>query len=293
MVELKSVIESTAVKLLKLAVTRLPRDISDALRQAYEHEESELAKSQLSSMMRNLELAEETRRPICQDTGLVSFFVDAGDRFPNLAKIPKYLTEAVRKATDKIPLRPNAVNPISGVNSGDNTGSFVPTIEWDIFDGDHVDLTALTKGGGSETVSALAMLRPADGIQKMRGFVIDSIIGAGAQPCPPTIVGVGIAGEGATAMKLAKRAVTLREVGERSSEADVAKLEEELMSAANQTGIGPMGLGGRTTVLGIHIEYAHRHPATYAVGVVFLCYLARKASARIYPNGEVELLTKF
>lgn len=290
--KIDSVVEETAISLLRLAVTRVPRDVVRALREAYKREKSEMAKVQLANMLKNIELAEKTGKPACQDTGLITFFVKAGETFPGLGKVPAILTEAVRRATKEIPLRPNAVDPISGVNSEDNTGVLVPTIYWEIVEGDALELTAFPRGGGAESVSRLFMLKPIDGGQKLKELVLNTVIEVGAQPCPPTMIGIGIAGEGTTATMLAKKA-NLRRMDERNANAEVARMERDLLKAINRTGIGPMGIGGDTTALDVHIDYAHRHPATYAVGIAFQCYLGRRASARIRSSGEVELLTIF
>ncbi|HID90904.1 TPA: fumarate hydratase [Candidatus Bathyarchaeota archaeon] len=290
--ELENVIKETASRLLELAATRVPKDVEEALRRALRGEKGEVARVQLQNMLRNIELARKTNRPICEDTGLIAFLVRAGDGFPSLGRVPGLLAEATRRATRRVPLRPNAIDAITGLNTGNNVGALAPTIEWEVVEGDYMELTAFPKGGGSENMSRLFMLRPADGLMKLDSIVIDSVVEAGAQPCPPIILGIGIAGEGATAMGLARRAV-LRDVGARSPNPMVARLEDELLRRVNQTGIGPMGLGGKTTALDVHVEYACRHPATFAVGIVFQCYLARKASARISSDGDVTYLTEF
>jgi fumarate hydratase subunit alpha len=187
-------------------------------------------------------------------------------------------------------LRPNAVDPFTQKNSGDNTGRFIPYINWEIVPGDNLELTAMTKGGGSENVCVTGMLVPGEGVKGLKKFVVDAVIKAGAQPCPPTILGVAVGGGADIAMKLAKKAL-LRPLGEPNPNPDLDKLEKELLEAVNMTGIGPMGLGGKTTVLDVHIDYAFRHPASFPAAVAFNCWAARRASARIYPDGKVEYLT--
>ena len=283
-------IEDTVVNLLRLAVTRLPKDVKDALRSAYEKEVDETAKTQLKAILDNIMLAEKTERPICQDTGVIIFYVKVGDNFRELGQIPEILRNATIRATKEVPLRPNAVHPISQKNSGDNTGRYIPYINWEIVQGDFLEITAFPKGGGSENMSRLGMLKPGEGIDGMKKFVVDTVLHAGGQPCPPVILGVGIGGGADIAMKLAKKAL-LRPITERHEDPEIAQLEQELLEAINESGIGPMGLGGKTTALGVNIEYAHRHPASYPVGVVVQCWAARRASARIYSNGTVEYLT--
>jgi fumarate hydratase subunit alpha len=287
----KKTVEDVAVKLLQLAVTELPKDVKAALQSAYRKEESEAGKTQLKAILDNMELAEKTRTPMCQDTGVIIFYVKASARRgEDLDKIEDALRKATRRATKEVPLRPNAVNPFTQKNSGDNTGRFFPFINWEITSEDSMELTVLPKGGGSENVCALGMLRPGDGVRGLKRFVVDTVIKAGAKPCPPNILGVAVGGGADIAMKLAKKAL-LRPIDEPNPDPELAKLESELYEAANMTGIGPMGLGGRFTVLGVNVDYAHRHPASYPVAVAFQCWAARRASARIHPDGKVEYLT--
>jgi len=155
---------------------------------------------------------------------------------------------------------------------------------------DTLEITVLPKGGGSENVCAMGMLVPGEGIKGLKKFVIDTVIKAGAKPCPPNILGVAIGGGADIAMKLAKKAL-LRPLNQPNPDPEIAKLEKELLEAANQTGIGPMGLGGKFTVLGVNVDYAVRHPASYPAAVAFNCWAARRATARIHPDGHVEYLT--
>jgi fumarate hydratase subunit alpha len=194
------------------------------------------------------------------------------------------------RATKEVPLRPNAVNPFTQNNSGDNTGRFLPFINWDITSGDNLELTVFPKGGGSENVCALGMLRPGEGVKGLKRFVVDTLIKSGSKPCPPNILGIAVGGGADIAMKLAKKAL-LKPLDKPNPDPELAKLESELYEAANMTGIGPMGLGGKFTVLGVKVDYAHRHPASYPVAVAFQCWAARRATARIHSNGKVEYLT--
>jgi fumarate hydratase subunit alpha len=283
-------VENVAFNLIKQAVIYLPEDVKQALRKAYDEETSEAGKTQLKAILENIELAEKNQAPICQDTGTIIFYVLAGAEVKGLDKIEGALINATRRATKEVPLRPNAVDPFTQKNSGDNTGRFIPYIHWEVVPGDTLELTVMPKGGGSENVCLTGMLAPDEGINGLKKFVIESIIKAGAQPCPPTIVGVAMGGGADIAMKLAKKAL-LRPLNEPNPNPEIAKLERELYEAANMTGIGPMGLGGKTTVLGVHVEYAFRHPASFPAAVAFNCWAARRASARIRADGSVEYLT--
>ncbi len=286
----EKVIEETAFNLLKLAVIQLPSDIKDALKRAYREETSDAGKVQLEAILKDIELAEKENTPLCQDTGIIIFYVKAGAKARDLDKIETALQNATRRATKEIPLRPNAVDPFTQKNSGDNTGRYIPYINWEITNNDSIEITAFPKGGGSENVCTIGMITPGEGVKGLKKFVIDAIIKAGAMPCPPTIVGVAAGGGADIAMKLAK-ATLLRPLSESNTNPDLANLERELCEAANSTGIGPMGLGGKFTVLGVKVDYAHRHPASYPVAVAFQCWAARRATARINSDGTVEYLT--
>ncbi|OYT57463.1 fumarate hydratase [Euryarchaeota archaeon ex4484_162] len=275
------------VELIRKAEISLPDDVVTALRRACENEEK-IARIQLETILNNVEIAEKTKRPMCQDTGIQTFFVKIGLDFPYVSRLRSWIIDGVRKATEEIPIRPNTVDPFTGKNHGDNTGDHIPYITWDFVEGENVWITALPKGGGSENMSRLGMLKPGVGIQGVKDFVIDTVIKAGGNPCPPTIVGVGIGGGADLAMKLAKTSL-LRPVGIRHSDRNIAKLEMELIDRINRSGIGPMGLGGKTTVLDVHVEKAHRHPASLPVGVVIQCWANRRAEMIIYPNGKWEV----
>lgn len=288
--ETTKIVEDVAFNILKQAVIYLPEDVKQVLKKAYAEETSETGKTQLKAILDNIELAEKYQAPVCQDTGTIIFYVKAGSKARNLDKIEEALISATRRATKEVPLRPNAVDPFSQKNSGDNTGRFIPYINWEITSGNNVELTVMTKGGGSENVCVTGMLVPGEGIKGLKKFVIDAVIKAGAQPCPPTILGIAMGGGADISIKLAKKTL-LRPVNEPNSDPEIAKLEKEIFEAANMTGIGPMGLGGKTTVLGVHIDYAFRHPASFPAAVAFNCWASRRASARINADGTVEYLT--
>ena len=285
-----SFLEDTVVTLLRLAVTELPQDVSKSLEQALEKERSKTAKSQLEAILENIRLAKKHSIPMCQDTGIQIFYLSVGADFPLIDQLPFVLRRAVQRATREIPLRPNTVNPVLHKNPGDNTGLHIPWINWKVVKGAELEITALPKGGGSENVCQLGMLTPGQGLKGMKQFVIDSVIAAGAKPCPPTILGIGIGGGADICIKLAKEQL-LRPIGHRHENPKIAKLEEELLSAINLTGIGPMGLGGDTTSLDVHIDVAMRHPASFPVGIAFQCWAARRASVLITEDAKAEFTT--
>jgi fumarate hydratase subunit alpha len=212
----------------------------------------------------------------------------------NLNDIESGIREGVREATEIIPLRPNVVNPITREGGETNTGDGIPHINYKIadFNVNGLELLVFPKGGGSENVGAFAMLTPKpeeETVEEIKKFVLDAVLNAAGKPCPPTIIGVGIGGSADMAMSLAKTAL-LRPIGVRNEDGQVARIENELLEAVNSTGIGPMGLGGKTTALDVHIETADTHITSLPVAINFQCWVARKASAKIYSSGEVEYL---
>jgi fumarate hydratase subunit alpha len=288
--ETAKIVENVAFNILKQAVIYLPEDVKQALKKAYAEEISETGKTQLKAILDNIELAEKYQAPVCQDTGTIIFYVKAGAKAKSLDKIEEALINATRRATKEVPLRPNSVDPFTQKNSGDNTGRYIPFLHWEIVPGDSLELTVMPKGGGAENVCVTGMLVPGEGIKGLKKFVVDAVIKAGAQPCPPNILGVAIGGGSDIAMKIAKKAL-LKPLNEPNQNPEIAKLEKEIFEAANMTGIGPMGLGGKTTVLGVHVDYAFRHPASFPAAVAFNCWAARRATARINADGTVEYLT--
>lgn len=282
-------IEEKLVEALALAATRLPDDVIISLKDASEKERNALAKAQLDAILENVNYARDKKLPMCQDTGLQTFFVEAGYDFPYLNELRGIIERAVRRATKDVPLRPNTVNPWTGKNPGDNTGRFVPYIHWDLVEGKGVRMYCLPKGGGSENKCALIMLPPGKGIKGIKESVIEHVFRMGGEPCPPTIIGIGIGGGADISLTLAKKAL-LRRLGERHPEPNVAALELEILKHLNSLGIGPMGLGGDTTVLDVHIEYAYRHPASLPVGIAVQCWADRRAIVDIDENGNVEVL---
>lgn len=285
-------LEEVIVKAVVDAITRasiyLPPDVKQALRKAYEEETNPAAKAQLQAILKNVELAEKLKAPICQDTGLLTFYVKLGARFSMVSNLEELLIKATREATKSIPLRPNTVDPITGRNPGDNTGRYAPIIIWDGVEWDRntLEITVVPKGGGSEYVAAFTMIPPGKGLDGVKEFVLDTVVKAGAMPCPPVIIGVGIGGTADFAMHLAKKAATVRKIGTKHPDSAIAKLEEDLLRMINELGIGVMGMGGKTTALAVHVDYAYRHPATYAVAVVFQCWAARRATVTIKPDGS-------
>ena len=282
----KETLSETVSELLKRAVTKLPVDVESALEKALKTEKGKTAKTQLETILDNVAYARKKGVPLCQDTGISVFYVGIGSKAPvDIGIIEEAIVLGVRNATHDVPLRSNAVHPLTRKNSGDNTGAGVPVIEIEILKGkDYVEITVLPKGAGSENMTRLALLKPSEGIAGIKKFVIESVAAAGGNPCPPIIVGVGIGGTADKAAKLSKKAL-LRKISTKNKDADMSCLEKELLKEINQLGVGPMGLGGDTTALAVHIEYAFCHTASLPVAVNLQCWANRRASARIRENG--------
>ena len=281
-------IEDQLVLAIKRAETQLPDDVVSALEKAHEIEEGS-AKVQIEAILLNIKVSRETGAPMCQDTGIQTFFIEAGADFPYLGKLENIITDAVKRASSEVPLRPNTVNPFTGKNPGNNVGRYVPYITWDIVKGEECTIHLMPKGGGSENMCALNMMSPGRGIKGLKRIVVDHIVSCEGKPCPPTVVGVGVGGGADLSLKLGKRSL-LRDVGVRHPEPHIAELEEELLMLINESGVGPMGVGGKTTALDVHIEYAHRHPASFPIGIAVQCWADRRATVKIKSDGTVEVI---
>lgn len=280
MIKLPEPVEDIVVNLLRLANTKLPADVGWALEAAAGWETGDIARTQLGAIMDNVKKAEHMGRPMCQDTGIPVFYVRG--RFDST--IAAQISKGVERATREIPLRPNTVDPLSRENDGSNLGEGMPIIHYIPTDDDFTEITVLPKGAGSENMTRLAMLNPADGVEGVRRFIIDSVLDAGGRPCPPSIVGVGIGGTSDKCVEMAKEAL-LSPLDSENPDPVLARMEEDVFVALNSSGLGPMGLGGSTTVLGVKIRKAFCHTASLPVAVNIGCWATRRASARISDEG--------
>jgi len=287
-VDLYGVVEDAAAHLYVWALKDIPQDLRDALARARERETSVTGRRVLDTIVRNVEVADEQGNLVCQDTGIAVYSCRVGERFPlHPVRIYQALKAGTERATIEHPLRANAVHTLTRENTGPNTGYRLPIVHWEfVADWDGLDVKCVPKGSGSENMSFLKMCVPADGVRGIKQFVLESIVGAGGKPCPPGIVGVGIGGSADYAMYLAKEAIA-RPVGTRNSDPEVARLEEELYELLNETGVGPMGLGGDVTVLAVHVEHADTHMTLNPVAVNYQCWAARRASAHVSADGAV------
>jgi len=261
---------------IRVLETDLPRDVEERLQECLPREEGN-SREVMKTIVENMRYARERSIPMCQDTGTLVFFVRRAERQSEVVDV---IRSGVELATKEVPLRANTVNPFTRENEGRNLGRNNPIVH---FEGeackkgkDSIDI--LARGAGSENVSGVFMLQPDLGVAGIKNIVLETVRKAGAKPCPPIIVGVGVGGTLEWSAYLAKRAL-LRPLNEKTKDPIAAKLEEELLSEINELGIGPMGLGGRTTALGVKVEWAHCHTASLPVSVNIQCWALRRVSA--------------
>ena len=289
MTGIEKIVEDTAVELLRIAATELPVEYVKEIKKGLEETDGAVGRAQLGNILEDIDLARDDSKPMCQDTGIVAFLVKVGDDFPLRSRLKEILIDATRRATNEVPLRPNAVDMFKG-NTRDNVGlnGYVPIIYIDMVPGGDLEIIAMPKGGGSTNIAAHRMLKPGLGWKSIKQFVIEALADAGSLGCPPYFVGVGIGGGEDLCMILAKKAL-LKPFKSRNENPAVAGIEEELLEKVNQLGIGAMGLGEGPTALDLHIEMAARHPASLPVGIVISCWALRHAKAKITKDGEATI----
>ena len=257
----------------------LGEDVLRAIEKGYETEESPVGKEILGQLLENAEIAKTERMPICQDTGLTVIFLDLGqDVRITGGYLETAINEGVRKGYTEGYLRKSVLgDPLKRVNTGDNTPAVIHT---KIVPGDVFRMYVVPKGGGSENMSKTAMLKPADGVEGVKEFVVESVRIASANPCPPIVVGVGVGGTFEQCATNSKRAL-LREIGSEHIDPFYSELEKELLVKVNELGVGPQGLGGVVTALAVHIEVAPCHIASLPVAVNLNCHAARHKMAEL------------
>jgi len=261
------------------ANTRLPEDHLAALHRALEEEESPLGREVIGELLENARVARERCIAFCQDTGYAVFFVELGSEARVVGGgIGAAIDEGVRRGYDEGYLRKSIVRgPVDRTNTGDNTPAIV---YYDVVPGDGLRVTLLVKGAGCDNMSSLKMLTPAEGVEEMKRFVVETVERAGPNASPPLTVGVGIGGPFERAALLAKKALTRRS-GEPNPDPELAGLEAELLEAINATGIGPAGYGGTVTALAVHIESSPTHIAAFPVAVNLDCHSHRTSSVEL------------
>jgi fumarate hydratase class I len=282
------------VNVIARASSQLPPDVVDALRRGRDAEAPDsLAQKALDSVLRNIEVAKGNWQPICQDTGtpLVWIHHPVG---MSTRMLTSAFEEAVRRATAKQVLRPNAVDTLTDRNTGNGAAPGIPTVHCEEWDSDHVEVHLMLKGGGCENVGAQYSLpnpklkadRDLEGVKRC---ILDAIQQAQGKGCAPGIIGACFGGDRGSGFLESKRQL-LRPLPDRNPVAELDAMEQEIFDKANQLGIGPMGFGGKTTVLGVKVGYLGRLPASYFVSVSYMCWANRRAGARITPSGEVTWL---
>jgi fumarate hydratase subunit alpha len=284
-------IETAACELYLRALKDIPSDVRAALAGALRKEQSaghHTAEQVMFTILENIETADSEDTLVCQDTGIPVFKAIIGIPV-DVAELELRIKKGCERATATYPLRSNTVHPLTRRNTGTNTGRGIPVIKLEFApEIGSIRLVMAPKGSGSENMSFLKMLTPAEGAKGVQRFVLQCIFESGAKPCPPMIVGVGLGGTSDVAMQLAKEASTFRKIGSANPDPDAATLERELLDKINQTGIGPQGLGGATTALAVHIEWAHTHISQNPVAVNIQCWRGERAEASISAAGEIE-----
>lgn len=271
------------------SLVEIPGDVLEALIEAEKKETNQRGKKYLQILIENAIKAKESGTVICQDTGVPTFFVKSPLNFPYTEDIRYPFDAAMRELiAGQFPTRPMVVHPLTRVDRGDNTAANVPLLHME-FDNsiDYMEIRAMPKGAGCGVWAKLEIMQPGVGIDGVKKFVVDSVLRAGSNPCPPIIVGVGIGGTLEEVARLATEA-SARPISRRHHEPEIAKLEQELCQALNLSQIGPMGMGGDTTALAVNIEYSGTHRPWMPVAVNINCWPGRVAACRIYSDGTVK-----
>jgi len=266
---------SQAVEKLFLKCCISPaKDALLALQKALETEASPQGMETIRQLLKNAQIAEQEQMPCCQDTGMAVVFLEIGQDVHIEGNLHDAINLGVSNAYEKGYFRKSVLDPLTRINTKDNTPAIIHT---ELVPGDKLAITAAPKGFGSENMSAIKMLKPSEGIEGIKAFVIDTVLMAGGSPCPPVILGIGIGGTFEKAATMAKKQL-LRPLGEKNIDKTLAALEEELKEKINALGLGPMGLGGKTYCLDVHIEKYPTHIAGLPVAINFQCHASRHAS---------------
>ncbi|MGV3151820.1 L(+)-tartrate dehydratase subunit alpha [Sarcina ventriculi] len=270
---------------------RLPDDVMVKLKALSKEETEPMAKMIYEAMVKNQEKAEELNRPSCQDTGLIQMFVRVGSKFPYIDDLSKVLKDAVSIATKKAPLRHNTVETFDEVNTGTNVGSKSPWVYWDIMpNSDKLELDIYMAGGGCSLPGQGKTLMPSEGYEGIVKFVLDIMTSYGLNACPPLLVGIGVGSTIDAAAYMSKRAL-MRQVGSHNSNKIIAKLEDELVTAIDSLKLGPQGLRGSKSVMGVNIENSARHPSVISVAVNVGCWSHRRGTIVFNKDLSYEVIT--
>ena len=262
----------------------LPDDVKKKLKELGEREDGALAKVIYETMTKNQELALALNRPSCQDTGVIQFWLKCGTKFPLIDELEALLKEAVVQSTFSAPLRHNSVETFDEYNTKRNVGKGTPTVFWDIVpNSDKCEIYSYMAGGGCTLPGKAMVLMPGAGYEGITDFVLDQMTSYGLNACPPLLVGVGVATSVETAALLSKKAL-MRPIGSHNDNANAAKMEKLLEDGINRIGLGPQGMGGRASVLGVNIENTARHPSTIGVAVNVGCWSHRRGHLIVDSN---------
>lgn len=281
-------IKTVTATLYDRSLRGIPADAKLALEQADSKESNETARHTLRIMLRSAEAAAQAQHFVCSDAGVPVFFVRVGTQARFSGNVRQAITDGFAELVQRIqpPLLPHVTNPLTLERGYQGKG--MPIVTFDLVDGcDHVDITCSPKALGSGRWAALEIFSFPD-LKTIETFVLETVLKAGSQPCPPVVIGVGIGGTFDYAAKMAKEA-TLRPIGQAHPEKVVADMERRLLDAVNQTGFGPMGTGGDSTAMAVHVEYAAGHGFT-PVAVAFNCWINRRTRARLFNDGRVEVV---
>lgn len=282
-------ITETVAKFIGLIGKRLPDDVGKRLVELEKEEVAPLSKVVYQSMMDNQDKAMKLNRPSCQDTGVIQFFIKCGANFPFIGDLEEALTESVLEATKKAPLRHNSVETFDEYNTGKNIGKGTPSIFWDIVpNSDKLELDVYMAGGGCTLPGKSMVLMPSAGYEGITKFVLDVMTEYGINACPPLLVGVGVATSVETAAVLSKKAL-MRPIGSHNPNERAASMEKLLEDGINSIGLGPQGLSGKKSVMGVHIENTARHPSTIGVAVNTGCWSHRRGHIIFDKNLNYEI----
>ena len=279
-------VEEAAKELYIRALKILPPDIKEGFKRLDRGETNATGKAILGTMIKNIQVAEDTNNLLCQDTGIPIYNVTIGAGIEvDGYQLKQAIVKGCERATREHPLRSSVVHPVTRKNEHTSCGRQIPVIHIDFArEADTLAIEMIPKGSGSENNSWLKMAVPADGVDAIKTFVVDCVLDAGGKTCPPTIVGVGVGGTADLCVHLSKVAAT-RPLGSRCEDPEGANLEEQLSRAVNQLGVGPQGLGGDSTAFAVHVEVAATHITMNPVAVNMQCHSARRARATFRPSG--------
>jgi fumarate hydratase subunit alpha/L(+)-tartrate dehydratase alpha subunit len=289
-----AVIDEVCYKLLTYASIELPPEVEQALHDAYLRESNPTAKLYFRAMFDNIKIAREKRVPLCQDTGIPMYYITLGSKVHIKGSLREAVNNATSRATHTIPLRQQVTHPISREVSQTNVGWGIPPIFLDYRDDqDYIEIIGVPRGGGAE--AKWQCVQPYAGLDRKKAIlkiVLDAVSMAGGESCPPTIIGIGVGGYGRDYTEvMARKALYRTPLNSRHPDPSVAELEDIIYLAANKMGIGPLGIGGDTTCLAVHMDIAGGHTAGASVAVSFCCWSARYSKAKILSNEKTEYIT--